>query len=267
MFYNKCAEKRNFEQKEEIFMYKCEREDEILALLGETEYATVDYLAEKMNISTSSIRRDLKNLEERGLVNRSYGGVKIANAGGKRIPFALCGYENSALKKQIARTALSLLSEGDVVFLDGSSSAHFVAELLPSVGGVTVITNNLDALSLLSGYDVKVFGTGGTLSAENRAVLVGGYAQDFVRNVQADVFLFSVQAVSRDGSFYDCYPEEVAVRNVMMKNARRKILLCDSSKLGKTSTFYQGNTDDVDYIVSDGNLNIFFEHPTPEKYR
>ena len=68
-------------------MYKCEREDEILALLSETEYATVEYLSKKMNISSSSIRRDLKNLEERGLVNRSYGGVKIAQSTGKHIPF------------------------------------------------------------------------------------------------------------------------------------------------------------------------------------
>ena len=247
-------------------MYKCEREDEILSLLGETEYATVEYLSRKLNISSSSIRRDLKNLEERGLVNRSYGGVKIANAGGKRIPFALRSHENSAQKKQIAKTAVSLLSEGSVVFLDGSSSAYFAAELLPSVSGVTVVTNNLDALSLLSGYEVKVFGTGGTLSAENRAVLVGGYTQDFVRNIQADTLLFSVQAITRDGRFYDCYPEEVAVRKIMMQNARRKILLCDSSKLGKTSIFYQGNVDDVDYIVCDGDLNAFFEHPTPEKY-
>ncbi|MBQ1262312.1 MAG: DeoR/GlpR transcriptional regulator, partial [Clostridia bacterium] len=70
-------------------MYKCERENEILAIVSETEYVTVEYLARKMSISPSSIRRDLKNLEERGLVTRSYGGVKIANASGKHIPFSL----------------------------------------------------------------------------------------------------------------------------------------------------------------------------------
>ena len=79
-------------------MYKCEREDEILTLLNETEYATVEYLARKMSISTSSIRRDLKNLEERGLVTRSYGGVKIAQASGKHIPFSLRSHENSIQK-------------------------------------------------------------------------------------------------------------------------------------------------------------------------
>ncbi len=247
-------------------MYKCEREDEILALLNETEYATVEYLAKKMNISSSSIRRDLKNLEERGMVTRSYGGVKIAQSTGKHIPFSLRSHENSPQKKQIAKSAVSLINAGDVVFLDGSSSAFFAAELLPSVNGVTVITNNIDAMSCFSGYDIKAFCTGGSISPENKAVLVGGYAQEFVRKIRADAVIFSVQAVDADGNLYDCYPEEVAIRNEMLKNARRRILLCDSSKLGKSSTFYQGNIRDIDYIISDRELSDFFEEKHPEKY-
>lgn len=247
-------------------MYKCEREDEILALLSETEYATVEYLSKKMNISSSSIRRDLKNLEERGLVNRSYGGVKIAQSTGKHIPFSLRSHENSPQKKQIAKCAVGLVNPGDVVFLDGSSSAYFAAELLPSVSGVTVITNNIDAMSCFSNYDIKAYCTGGILSPENKAVLVGGYTQDFLKQIHADVMIFSVQSVSKDGNFYDCYADEVAVRNVMIKNARRKILLCDSSKLGKASTFYQGNVSELDYIISDRDLNDFFNDPTPNKY-
>lgn len=248
-------------------MYKCEREDEILALLNDTEYATVEYLSRKMNISPSSIRRDLKNLEERGMVKRSYGGVKIAESSGRRIPFDLRSHENSTQKKQIAKAAVGLINEGDVVFLDGSSSAYFVAELLPSVSGVTVITNNLDALSWFSNYDIKAYGTGGIISPENRAVLVGGYAEDFLRRIRADIAIISVQGVTADGNFYDCYAEEIAVRNVMLANARRKVLLCDSSKLGKPSTFYQGNVADLDFVVSNTDLSAFFEHPTPEKYR
>ena len=77
--------------------------------------------------------------------------------------------------------------------------------------------------------------------------------------------LFSVQALTSDGNFYDCYAEEVAVRNIMLKNARRRILLIDSSKLGKPSTFYQGNVRDLDFVVSDRDLCGFFTDPVPEK--
>ena len=247
-------------------MYKCEREDEIIALLTETEYATVDYLVRKINISASSIRRDLKNLEERGLVVRSYGGVKLANSLGKQIPFSLRSHENSAQKKQMAKAAVGLLHAGDTVFLDGSSSAFFVAELLPSIGGITVITNSVDVMSCLSSYDIKAYCTGGAISEDNRAVLVGGYAQEFLSKIRADAAIFSVQAVNADGEFFDCYADEVAVRNVMIRNARRKILLCDSSKWGKNSTFYQTSMQDVDYLVSDKSPVSFFRDPTPEKY-
>lgn len=247
-------------------MYKCERENEILELLNETEYATVDYLARKMNISPSSIRRDLKNLEERGLVNRSYGGVKIANSTGKCIPFSLRSRENSPQKKQIAKAAATLINTGDTVFLDGSSTAYFVAELLPAIGGVTVVTNSIDAMSYLSRYDVKTYCTGGELSPENKAVLIGGYAQDFLSRIRADAAIFSVQAVSANGDFFDCYSEEVAIRNQMIKNARRRILLCDSSKWNRTSTFYQGNVRDIEYIVSERDPSELFTDPTPEKY-
>lgn len=247
-------------------MYKCEREGEILALLNETEYATVEYLAKKMNISPSSIRRDLKNLEDRGLVSRSYGGVKLTKVNGKHVPFSLRSQENSLEKKQIAKAALSLVNAKDVIFLDGSSSAYFMADLLPSVNGLTVITNNIDAMSCFSGYDIKAYCTGGVISAENKSVLVGGYTEDFLRKIKADVLIFSVQGIDRDGNFYDCYAEEVAVRNIMLANARRKILLLDSSKLGEGSTFYQGNLSDIDYIICDRSLEGFFDNPMPEKY-
>ena len=247
-------------------MYKCEREDEIMALLTECDYATVEYLSKKMNISPSSIRRDLKNLEERGLVSRSYGGVKLANSSGKRIPFSLRSQENSDKKKLLAKAALRHINEGDVVFLDGSSTVLHLADLIPSISGVTVITNGIDVMSCLSNYDVRAYCTGGAKSKDNNAVLVGEYTQRFLEDIRADVAIFSVQSISDDGRFFDCYAEEVAVRKVMLKNARKKILLCDSSKLNKASTFYQACVDDVDLIVCDKDLNLFFKDLTPEKY-
>ena len=137
---------------------------------------------------------------------------------------------------------------------------------MPAIGSITVITNSIDVMSCLSRYDIKVYCPGGMISTENKTVLVGGYAQSFLQGIRADVAIFSVQAVNSDGNYYDCYSEEVAVRNIMMQNSRRRILLCDSSKWNKTSTFLQGNVRDLDYIVSDRDLNQLFTNPTPEKY-
>ena len=242
------------------------RQEEILEHLNEHTFLTVERLSELTYTSPSSIRRDLKNLEERGLVNRSYGGVKLADATGKRIPFSLRSQENSTLKKQIARAALSLINEGDVIFLDGSSTVLFLADLLASVSGITVITNGIDVMSCLSNYDVRAYCTGGAKSKDNEAVLVGDYTARFLSDIRADLAIFSVQSISDDGGCFDCYAEEVAVRKTMLQNARKKILLCDSSKWNRPSTFYQCSTADVDYIVCDKDLNGFFKDQTPEKY-
>ncbi|MBQ5771872.1 MAG: hypothetical protein IIW07_00040, partial [Clostridia bacterium] len=63
-----------------------------------------------------------------------------------------------------------------------------------------------------------------------------------------------------------CYSEEVAVRNVLIQGADRRVLLCDSSKWNRTSTFLQGHVKDIDFVVSDRDLNELFKDPTPEKY-
>ena len=138
------------------------------------------------------------------MVNRSYGGVKLAESTGKHVPFSLRSHENIAQKKQIAAAALKLLHPGETVFIDGSSSAYFVAELLPSVGGITVITNSVDVMSMLSGYDIKAYCTGGEISGDNRAVLVGGYTLDFVKKIRADVAILSVQGISANDGRGGC---------------------------------------------------------------
>lgn len=248
-------------------MYKCERQNEILSLLTATGYATVEYLARKLSISPSSIRRDLQNLEQRGAVERSYGGVRLSDAGGKQIPFSLRSKESYAQKTKIAEWALSLVHSGDTVMLDGSSSALFLARLLPSLTGITVISNSVDVCEVLKNTNVKVYSTGGKLSDENRPVLVGGFTEDFVRRVRADILFFSVQGVDSEGVMYDCYAEEIAVRRVMFSACKTKVLLCDHSKLARPSTFVQGTLDDVDVFLTDVDPGGFFSVPLGEKIR
>ena len=92
------------------------------------------------------------------------------------------------------------------------------------------------------------------ISSDNRAVLVGDATQRFLHELRADVAIFSVQSISDSGECFDCYAEEVAVRKVMLQNARKKILLCDSSKLGKTCFYNMGHVSELDGIISEKPL-------------
>ena len=240
-------------------MYKNERENEIMTILETTGYATVEYLSEKLHISASSIRRDLAALEQRGLVSRSYGGVEIADKMSRHVPFALRTREHLPEKKRIAAAAVRLIEEGDVVFIDGSSTCSFLFRELPSVKGITVVTNSVDGLYYLRDFDIKVISTGGLMSRENRSVLVGHDAEEAVGSIHADIAFFASDALDEEGNITDSYMSEIPVTLRMLKNSRKRVFLCDGHKVGKTSVYHQCTLGDVDCVVSDAPLQDRFE--------
>ena len=248
-------------------MFNEERETQILNILQENNYyATVEYIAQCIHISPSSVRRDLNKLEQKGIVKRSYGGVSLLRGDRSIVPFAMRTHRNIDLKISIARKAVSLIKEGDVIFIDGSSTAYFLSEYLSGFEKLKVITNGIDALTSLTKYRVDVYSTGGMLSPPNRAVLVGNFAQEMINSVHADIVFFSSQTIDADGVIYDCYEEENRIRQLMMKNSSRKVFLCDSTKLSQQSTFKLCNVNDVDDIICDKPLDDYFNVPVKARF-
>lgn len=244
-------------------MYKNERLTEIMEILENTRYASVEYLAAKLHISASSIRRDLATLEERGQVIRSYGGVELAVSDNLNIPFAMRMQSNAAEKKKIARKAAGLVSDGDVVFVDGSTSAMYLVRELSEKRGLTVITNGVAALHYLSAFQVKTISTGGTLSPENRSVLIGDEVIRVLAGIRANFAFFSSQALGADGTLFDNYQAEIPCINQMLASAACKVFLCDSGKVGRLSTFKQCTLGDLDVVVSDKPLDKLYGDAFP----
>jgi len=239
-----------------------ERKREILRLAEENGYVKVDYLARRLHISESSIRRDLLSLEAEGEIRRTYGGAEPAKGGSRLIPYDLRAHQNEAQKRTVASLAASLVSDGDVVFLDGSSTAFYLVDHLARLHGLTVVTNGLSAALALSGTQVRLLSTGGRPNPDNPSALVGSYAERLISEMHADVVFFSAQSLSLDGEITDCFEEEIALRRLMCRRASRRVFLCDGSKLGKTSPFSLSDVGDVDVVVCDlpapaGLLNAY----------
>ena len=150
------------------------------------------------------------------------------------------------------------LVPGDVIFLDGSTSAFFMAEYLKSYKNINVITNGIDTLSLLSKNKINAYSTGGKISETNRSALVGQIAINTIKNYHADIAFFSAHSVDKNGEIYDCFEEENYVRSEMMKNSTKKVLLCDSSKLGFTSPYRLCSLKEIDCFVCDKNISNYF---------
>jgi len=239
-------------------MYRGERASQILAEIERCGFVTVTHLAETIHISPSSIRRDLGELEKRGQIKRSYGGAELAEPRGKAVPFRFRTHEQAAKKRLIARSAVGLIKEGDTIFLDGSSTCLFLAELLIDIKGILVVTNSIDITALLSRYHTRMLCTGGMISEDNRSVLTDDIAEQTLRSLHADIAFFSTRSLDRDGTVSDCYAREVVLRRVMMEQSSRSVLLIDSSKLSRRSTFRQCHVNELTHLICDQPLSDFF---------
>lgn len=241
---------------------KISQEKKILEILETQQYASVEELSAVLCVSTSTIRRSLEILQQKGLVTRTHGGVKINSDNNFSPSFTFRIHQNSFEKKKIALSAIKLIKNGDIIFLDGSTSAFYIAEYLKEFENIRVITNGIDTLSLLSKNKILAYSTGGQVSSENPSVLVGRYAEDMICNFHADIAFFSAQAMDNSGEIYDCFEDEIFLRRAMIKNAKTKVFLCDNTKIGKSSPYHLCSLKDIDYIASNLSLPNFI---APEK--
>ena len=241
---------------------KISQEKKILEILETQQYASVEELSAVLCVSTSTIRRSLEILQQKGLVTRTHGGVKINSDNNFSPSFTFRIHQNTFEKKKIALSAIKLIKNGDIIFLDGSTSAFYIAEYLKEFENIRVITNGIDTLSLLSKNKILAYSTGGQVSSENPSVLVGRYAEDMICNFHADIAFFSAQAMDNDGEIYDCFEDEIFLRRAMIKNAKTKVFLCDNTKVGKSSPYHLCSLKDIDYVASNLSLPNSI---TPEK--
>lgn len=232
-------------------MYQNEREQEIVKILTGENYATVKQLSEWLYTSESSVRRDLAALEKRGIVKRSYGGAELTKNTSLILPFSTRAHRNVSAKKIMARKAAALIHKGDLVFLDQSSSSYYVATEILKIPNVTVVTNNIEILTLLSQSEMQVISSGGHLSKSNRNCLIGTDAQAIFHALRANIMFFSAKTLSKEGIIYDCDREEICLRNAMFANAEKKVFLCASDKYDQVSNYKQCSVSDLDHLITE----------------
>ena len=244
-------------------MANSQRQNEIMDMLLDEGYMSVEKLAKRVHISESSIRRDLAALEKRGLIHRSYGGAEPTHADSINISFSTRMLVNQQKKKQIASVALNLIKPGNVIFCNSGSTVQFLVQLLPSLKELTVITNGIEALYYLSQKNVRTISTGGIVNEDNNNSLVGSKATAFWKNLRADIAFFSAQTIDSDGNIFSNYENEIDNTLAMLDSATTKVLLCDSSKIGKNATFLVGTLRNVDILICDKDLSKKFSKKFP----
>jgi DeoR/GlpR family transcriptional regulator of sugar metabolism len=244
-------------------MLKSERENEIIQILTKRGFVSVRELAEALYASESSIRRDLARLERGGVIKRSHGGAERITSHTNIMPFGRRSYDSVEEKMSIAKIASGIIKEGDVIFLDQSSTAYFLASAISPMKNLTVITNNLEIITLLSKTEIILYSTGGAVFKKNPTCLVGGMTESVFSNFVADIAFFSTGAVGENGRILDLSEEEVFTRKAMLKNAKKKIFLCNSEKIGKSAPYVQCTLGDIDFVISENDSFEKFKRDFP----
>ena len=231
-----------------------EREDLILNALLEKENMTLHELSSKLFVSIPTLRRDLIKLEEKGRILRTHGGAKLLKrAADEQLPFFYREQVQNSSKSIIAKKAAALVKDGDVIMLDGSTSAYLIVPLLAEFKKIIVITSSAQASILLGQMGINNISTGGHMI--NRVLsYVGEDAESTVRNYHADIAFFSCRGADLNGSLTDSSIEENRVRRVMMQQSKRNVLLLDSSKIGEVYLNKLCHISEVDDVICEAPL-------------
>lgn len=231
-----------------------EREERILNALLEKDTMSIHELAGKLYVSVPTLRRDLIKLEQLGKVIRTHGGARLRKRpADAQVPILLREQEQNTAKDAIARKAAARIHDGDTIMLDASTSAYSIIPYLADFNDLIVITSSAKASFLLGQMGIHNICTGGRMLTHSFAYY-GDDAENTVRSYHADVLFFSSRGLSPDGWLTDKSIEENSLRKVMLRQAKKKIFLCDSRKIGHVFLNTLCHLEDVDEIICEAPI-------------
>ena len=231
------------------------RRAQIAEWLRSAGSVAVAELEEHFGVSAMTARRDLADLERQGLARRTHGGAVLPSIGAREDSFVARVDRNTEGKRSLATAAAAMVEEHESVFLDGSSTAYYVASALLDRGiPLTVITNSLPVMELVATHTtprVELIGVGGQLRALSRS-FVGPYAVHTILGHFAERLFFSVKGVTGGGSITDADPLEAEVKRAMVAHSEHPVLLVDSSKLSARGLSVVGRVGDLSAVLVHG---------------
>lgn len=237
-------------------MIQLERHERILEHLNTHRFLGAEQAQTLLGASPATIRRDFNDLADKGLAQRTRGGLRrLEQVEDGALPYAFRAERYSAEKLAIARRAMTLVRPGEAVFVDGGTTAWQVVHFIPEFS-LTIITNSLRLAAALSERaslrpDLRVILSGGALHAE-AGLLVGPQAVRTLSEYHADWAFVAPGGVDL-GGIYNTNEDAAASERVMIRNARRTAVLADPGKLGKTSLCRIVGLDAVERLITTAN--------------
>lgn len=232
-----------------------ERRTQILQILRKAGRARVNELASHFNISAVTIRNDLNDLAQRGLVQRSHGGAVLPDAIMRESPLQERLKAHAEEKRRIGAIAATMIHDNEIIILDSGTTTLEIARQIKKKKGLHIITNGINiAAELLDARECEVFIVGGTVRGES-ASINGRFAEEMFDQFSADKLFLSGAGCDLDFGVSGANLEETLVNRAMLRIAREIILVADASKFSRRSMSRIALFSEIDTVISDKSLS------------
>lgn len=238
-------------------MKQVQRQRRVQELFANEEFVSFEDLCERFHASKSSIRRDLIELERKGVLRRVHGGAISLQTRDEGLDFKRLSVKRHDEKVRIGKAAASLVADGQTVILGGGSTVAEVARNL-SNRLIQIVTNSIPVAEIFwDSKQAEVTLTGGYLYPR-LGVQIGPICERMLNNVSADIVIMGIGGVTAAG-ISDSNSLNVESIRAMIRAARKVVIVADQSKFGRDSMIHVAPLSDVDQIVSDIALDPEFQ--------
>jgi DeoR family transcriptional regulator of aga operon len=228
-----------------------DRLDLTLRLVRGSGRLTLAELSGRLGVSEMTVRRDLDQLQERGLVRRVRGGAVALGVPAERAGFDVRQEWLAGVKSRLGRAAAELVEPGETVLLDAGTTTAELAGHLGARAPLTVAVLSLQAAARLADQPgIRLLVIGGESRAGERS-LVGPLALAALEQLRFDTFVMSIGAVHHELGWSDFDLDDAAVKRAALRRAGRTIVVADSTKLGVQAFARVGPLEAVDMLVID----------------
>lgn len=235
-------------------MLASERRNKIYEKILIDEVVIVNDLAEKFNVSTMTIRRDLDSLEKQGVLSKTYGGAVLNKGLGSEPAFTIKSEYAQTAKAEIGYHASLLVEEGESIILDCGTTALQVAKSLLNIN-ITVITNSWAAVSYLSKKEnIKIILAPGQYDRISKGS-ISLDTVDYFNKFHVDKAFISTQGFSIKEGLSVPNPTDARLKSTLLKRAKNKILLLDDSKWDSVCMSKFADVSDLDLIIVNKETN------------
>jgi DeoR family transcriptional regulator, aga operon transcriptional repressor len=231
-----------------------ERLNTLLQLVSERGRVEVEGVADELEVSAATVRRDLDHLAQQQLLTRTRGGA-VAQAVAYDLPLRYKSARRASEKQRIARAAAGLVAPATVVGLNGGTTTTEVARALatrPGADGLTIVTNALNiANELVVRPHVKLVVIGGVARPQSYE-LMGPLAAGILEELTLDTAFLDVDAIDLEMGATADHEGEASTNRLMARRARRAVVVADRSKLGARAFARICALDEIDVLITGG---------------